>query len=465
MSVGAQIDDARPDNRPDGPQIHQAEIHQALGRARASLTQGNDDAAKQAYLDVLRLNPEHCAALTELGALAHASGHVSAACEAYRQAVRHHPYSYVAHIGYAYLLSEAGDAAAARSHYQAALAAAPDLPQAHQGLARVLTALGENADEHWQKGFSGHAVVRRRHRGTGAGIPLLLLVAAVGGNVPTQHWIDDRIFAVTAVYADFFDQADPVPPHALMVNAIGDADLCGPALANAVRIAARTTAPVINSPALVRVTGRAAIARRLADIPGVIAPRICPLSNASGLGYPLLLRAPGYHTGQHFVRVDTPSALAEAAAALPAGDKFAIEYLDARGSDGMARKYRVMFIGGSLYPLHLAISADWKVHYFTAGMAANAAFRAEERRFLEDMPAVLGGRAMQALKHIQATLGLDYAGIDFAVASDGSLLLFEANATMVIIPPDADPMWDYRRRSVADALAAARTLLLPTGRA
>ena len=56
--------------------------------------------------------------------------------------------------------------------------------------------------------------------------------------------------------------------------------------------------------------------------------------------------------------------------------------------DGMARKYRVMFIGGVAYPLHLAISADWKVHYFTAAMAADPAFRAEERRFLDDMPAV-----------------------------------------------------------------------------
>ena len=60
----------------------------------------------------------------------------------------------------------------------------------------------------------------------------------MGGNIPTQHWIDDRIFAVTAVYADFFDPADPLPPHALIVNAIGDADLCGAALANAERMVA-----------------------------------------------------------------------------------------------------------------------------------------------------------------------------------------------------------------------------------
>jgi hypothetical protein len=434
-------------------------IDTALSRARFLLTRGNDDGAKQAYLDVLRLDPVHCSALMELGALAHASGHLSAARDAFRQAVQHHPGSKAAQVGYACLLSEAGDAVAARSHYQAALASDPDLPQAHQGLARILTDLGENADEHWQKGFVGHAIVRRRYRGTGPGIPLLLLVAAVGGNVPTRHWIDDRVFAVTAIYADFFDTTDPLPPHAVMVNAIGDADLCRTALANAEQIAAQTAAPVINPPAMVRATGRESNARRLAKIPNVIAPRISQLSCAGDLHFPLLLRAPGYHTGQFFIHVETRSALADAAASLPCGDPLVIEYLDARGPDGMARKYRVMFIGGALYPLHLAISADWKVHYFTAAMEADPAFRAEEQRFLDDMPTVLGHRAMTALTAIQAALGLDYAGIDFALRPDGSLLLFEANATMAIIPPGADPIWDYRRRALTAAMAAARHLL------
>jgi hypothetical protein len=434
----------------------------ALCRARALVTKGNDEAAKLAYLEVLMADPLHCGALTELGALAHASGFVSAAHDAYRQAVQCHPGNKVAHVGYAYLLNEAGDFAAARLHYQAALAVDPDLTEAHQGLARVLTEIGENADEHWRKGFSGHAVVRRRYRGIGAGVPLLMLVAAVGGNIPTQHWIDDRIFAVTAVYADFFDPNDPLPPHAMIVNAIGDADLCGMALTNAERIIARSSAPLVNHPARVRATGRVENASRLAEVPNVIVPRITRLSSAADLHFPLLLRAPGYHTGQHFVRVETADALAAAAASLPRGDPLAIEYLDARGPDGMARKYRVMFIGGVAYPLHLAISADWKVHYFTAAMAADLVCREEERRFLDDMPAVLGARAMAALTGIQTVLGLDYAGIDFALAPDGSVLLFEANATMAIIPLPPDPMWDYRRSAVTGALAAAKRLL-PAG--
>lgn len=282
---------------------------------------------------------------------------------------------------------------------------------------------------------------------------------------PDEQILDDRIFAVTALYAEYDDPAQPLPPHAFVFNAIGDADLCATALARAQVVVARTAAPVINPPARVRMTGRVANARRLAKVPGVVTAgtgtmtRVA-LQKTEDLRFPLLLRTPGFHTGQHFQRVERREDLAPALAALPGEELLVIQYLDARGTDGMARKYRVMIIDGVLYPLHLAISADWKVHYFTADMTANVAYRAEEQRFLENMPAILGPRAMTALGGIGETLGLDYAGVDFALSADGSLLLFEANATMVINPPDSDPIWDYRRAPIERVLAAVRRMLL-----
>ena len=62
--------------------------------------------------------------------------------------------------------------------------------------------------------------------------------------------------------------------------------------------------------------------------------------------------------------VETPEALEAAAQSLPGKSILAIEYLDARGADGYFRKYRVMMIDGVLYPLHLAIASQWKIHYF-----------------------------------------------------------------------------------------------------
>lgn len=438
---------------------------QTLARARALAMHGEDAAAKQAYVDLLHVDPTHFAALNELGALAATGGHRSAARTVYQQLVRNHPGNPVGHVNLGNLLLEDGDASGARLHFQAALGLDPKCPEAHQGLARALTELGEPVAElHWQAGFSGHAMIHLRYRGVESGIPLLLLVSARGGNIRTQQWIDDRRYAITAIYAEFYDPAQPLPPHRLVVNAIGDAELCRAALQRAEQLVTRITAPVINPPDLVGLTGRADNARRLAEIPGVIAPATRRLPRTALLAsethhFPLLLRTPGFHTGQHFHLVKHRAALRDAIDTLPGDDVLAIEYLNARGADGMSRKYRVMFIDGVLYPLHLAISADWKVHYFTAAMAANAACREEERRFLHDMPGVLGQRAMAALAGICSTMGLDYAGVDFALARDGSILLFEANATMAVIPPGPDPIWDYRRRA-AETVSQAVTNML-----
>jgi hypothetical protein len=319
-------------------------------------------------------------------------------------------------------------------------------------------------------GFLGRALVTKPYRGAKVGIPLLLLVCARGGNIPTDLWINDRRFTIHALYPEFYDPRVALPPHALVVNAIGDADLCAAALSHCEGVLAHSRAPVINPPIRVQATGRAQIARRFGAIPGVIAPKIDTLSpadilQADDLQFPLLLRRPGFHTGEHFVYVADRGELPEAIDSLSAAEELLlISYLDARGADGMSRKYRVMFIDGVIYPLHLAISADWKVHYFSSAMAQDASFREEERRFLEDMPAALGATAMRALRQICTTLDLEYAGMDFAVAADGSILLFEANATMVVFPPSPDAMWDYRRRAIDTVLAAASSMLLKHAR-
>ncbi len=83
-----------------------------------------------------------------------------------------------------------------------------------------------------------------------------------------------------------------------------------------------------------------------------------------------------------------------------------------------------MIVERKLYPLHLAISRDWKVHYYTADMAQSADHRAEELPFLQDMASAIGARGMAALQRIADTLELDYGGIDFAVECAGRHSVF-----------------------------------------
>jgi hypothetical protein len=177
------------------------------------------------------------------------------------------------------------------------------------------------------------------------------------------------------------------------------------------------------------------------------------------LAFPILLRTPGQHTGRHFGIAHDRRRLDALLEDLPGDALFVIPYLDARGADGLHRKYRVMFIDDAIYPWHLAISRDWKVHYFTAAMAEDAAHRAEEQFFLGNMAQALGARAMVALDALKNRLGLDYAGADFALDAAGNVLLFEANAAMVMHPPPPGEMWDYRRPATEAARRAARIMI------
>jgi hypothetical protein len=106
------------------------------------------------------------------------------------------------------------------------------------------------------------------------------------------------------------------------------------------------------------------------------------------------------------------------------------------------------------------VAQQWKVHYFTADMAGDAANRAEDARFLADPGAVLGAPALAALERVRDAIGLEYVGIDFALDRAGRVVVFEANATMIVLPPGPDAIWDYRRAPVGRVIDAVRTMLL-----
>jgi len=450
-------------------------VSHRLDRAGLLAELGRTLEARNAYLDVLTRAPSDRLALNNLGTLLHETGYRTAARTAYAEAAARHPHDAMSQVNLANVLYENGEIVAAREHYGAALRREPDHPEAHQGLSYVLAELGDHAGAavHRRKGFEPRAVRALAYRGDGPPVSVLLLIAAAGGNVPWRNFLDDRVFETTVIMPEFYDLAQPLPQHQLIFNAIGDVDLAGDALRAGQSVVALSGAPVVNAPAAVMATGRADNAARLARIPGVIAPNMVTLArdvlvgsdaaaalSRHGLKFPLLLRTPGFHTGRHFVRVERAADLAEAVAGLPGAELTAIQYLDSRGADGKVRKYRVMMIDGQLYPQHVAISSHWKIHYFTAEMADNAEHRAEDAEFLENMPQVLGSRAMTALGEIQSTLGLDYAGIDFGLSASGEVLLYEANATMVVNPPEPDERWAYRRSALERIFAAVRKMLL-----
>lgn len=475
---------------PNGPGAELARLERRLrvepsnvdllfGRARILDRVGRSEEARDAYVAVLKKDPAHFGALNDLGTLLYKAGLRADARTCYAAAVEKHPENPIGHANLAYTLLKVGDAAAARDHYRKALELDPKNLESHRGLALALDALGEKqaAAEHRAAGFENNCVTTLPYRGTGTPLRLLLLVSTTVGNISTDRFIDDRTFSISKLVVEFYHEEVALPPHDIVFNALGDADVCAASLEKIELLIARTDAPVVNAPGAVRRTGRIENARRLAGIPGVVAARIqafprvvlagpdgAKILENKGFSFPLLVRSFGFHTGYNFVRVERPGDLAAAASPLPGDELMVLDFLDARSADGKVRKYRAMFIDGAIYPLHLAISNDWKVHYFSADMSESPEHRAEDEAFLADMRGTLGPQVMQTLERVRDALGLDYAGIDFSVDSAGRVLVFEANATMVIPVPKLEEQWAYRRAPVDRIIAAAQAMLVERSR-
>jgi Tetratricopeptide repeat len=449
----------------------------AARRERAGLLREQDayEEAKRDYLELIRLRPTDFGVLNDFGTLVLKAGYRDAARSLFDEAVRHHPDNPNGHVNLANLLLLSGEQEDARAHFEAALRIDPGHIHAHRGMGNLLAGLGDaaGARRHRDRGFRGHFLTTLPYRGAAPPISVLLLVSAAGGNIPTSSLLDDRLFQATVLVTEYDDPNVALPQHDLVFNSIGDADLCREGLEAACSVLARTSRPVINHPLHVQQTGRAANVERLRGLADVTTPRMVRLPRQllagpggaeavaeNGFAYPLLVRAPGFHTGYHFARVETAPELARVVADFPGDDVWLIEQLDARDSEGMFRKFRVMIVDRKLYPLHLAISQNWKVHYFRADMALSAANRQKDAEFLDDMASVIGQRGAAALERISAVLDLDYGGIDFAVNAKGDVLLFEANATMVMIPLAPDEKWAYRRPAFAAVFSAVRAMLM-----
>jgi len=428
--------------------------------------------ARRAYLAILARDRAHLGALVNLGTLHMRFGRPNLARLMYMRAVAANPQSRIARINLARLVYETHPELA-EAQYAALVASDPDDIDGLAGFARLAEDRGdfEDARRLRKAALKNRRIIFSRYTGSGRPLRVLLVETGDDGNVPLPLVLDPRKFLTAALAVEAYDPRLPLPPHDLVFNSIGDADRCVAALALAQTVLTQTRAPLLNPPAAVLATTRARNARRLRTIEGVITPRTLRTARADFLGpagaeqahargfsFPLLVRAPGFHTGKHFVEVADEAAFADAVAAIPGDEILLIERLDARGADGKFRKYRVIAVDRVLYPLHAAVSNDWKVHYFSADMKASAPNRAEDEAFLADLPGTVGPRAIAALQGVVEALDLDYAGIDFGLDAAGNVLVFEANATMLIPPAGSDPRFAYRVPAVDRLVRATQAM-------
>ena len=390
------------------------------------------------------------------------------------QALLANPGDALSHSHLAYTMLLENECEMAHILYSKAVELDPNLAIAYHGLAEVHEKMGDaaGAESFRMRGLRLRPVTTLRYTGSSKPIDVLLLGAQGSSNIDTKRFFNPEIFRVHALAVEYFPVGHVLPHFDVCFNAIGEADRAHGSLLRARELLEHSTARILNHPDIVLRTGRVAMSNLLKGINGVRTPNIICLSRhelasgelattleTHGILYPFLLRTPGQHTGMHFVQITQPSDITVALQNLPGNEFFAIEFLDARGSDGLIRKYRVMAIAGELYPIHLAIASQWKVHYFSGKTDQLAVHREEEALFLESMPTVLGPLTMARLKGIVRLFGLDYGGIDFSIATDGSLLVYEANATMGFAEPSQNPKAEYRRPAIQRAQQAVEKML------
>jgi hypothetical protein len=263
------------------------------------------------------------------------------------------------------------------------------------------------------------------------------------------------------------DQLANLPPFDVAFNRVGDPDLAAPIAEAMNRFLGRCTQRVLNDPRRIALTSRDQTPVLLGDLPDVIAPltvRVKPASGdrrpsppLKGFEGPVLLRPVASHGGEGLSLLDGADVLPDLG-----GPHYVTAFHDFRSADGLYRKYRMFFVEGRPYPYHLAVSAHWMVHHHTAGMEEWPERIAEEARFLDDPEGVIGAKAMRAVTAIGERIGLDFCGLDFSILPDGQVLVFEANAAMLVHPEALDGPFAHKNRHVERIIDAFQRLLAPS---
>jgi len=264
------------------------------------------------------------------------------------------------------------------------------------------------------------------------------------------------------------NRAPDLTGYRVLVNLITEAEGNLKILDNLKKLLRGVPGRVVNPPEAVLRSTRDQVARQLAGIAGLIVPRAVRLDgrkppiaartlDKAGIVPPVILRRTGTHGGNIVGRFDTIDA---AVAALTPGERIATQFVDFAGADGLYRKYRAFVIGERIVLRHMLASNHWNVHANDRSrfMAGHLEAVAAERALLESADP-FAPTVRQVLEAVRDRLPLDFFGIDFGVTPDGSVVLFEANATMSFFPFSDDPRFDYLKRCFAPARDAFRELL------
>jgi hypothetical protein len=310
----------------------------------------------------------------------------------------------------------------------------------------------------------------------------LMMPGALMDNMPLEFLVNGTDVTLDMLYLE----PDPAlwpqqwPAHDVACVAVCESPEARPLLDLLTQHMHRLPRPTLNQPARIADLARDTAWRRLQALPGCVMPPSVAVSRAAlttlldsseaatsgwadlwrGAHYPIICRPAGSHAGHGLGKIDDDSALAAYLAATD-GEQFVVSpFINYISADHQYRKYRIAFVAGQTFPVHLALSARWMVHYLNGDMTDRPDNRAEEQRFFEGFDQGFGLRHAAALAEIDERLGLDYFSIDCAETPEGELLVFECDTGGVAHAMDPLQDFGYKRPHMLRLFAAFRSLLL-----
>jgi len=421
--------------------------------------------AAQLLAEVADALPHEWLAQYNAGAVFLEASEHAEAIRFFERALALHPFA-GGYTLYAHALALRGDMSAARSAYECATALAPRDFAANWGLFEVNQLLEDNAAalHHQRIALEERCVVSIEAQMPPAQINLLELCIAgtFQANIPLDFLLDRDRITVHKLYVGEHP-IPPLPPYDLVFNTIADAPNAGAALDAAAQFIAAQDRPALNAPQLVQLTSRDSVAALFAHSQHVAVAQTVRATRASAAqhhpAFPFIIRPLDSHAGNDLAKIDDADALDRYLAATVHTEAFYLSaFVDYRNADGYYRKYRIAFVDGTPYPVHLAISPRWMIHYYNAEMADNAWMRDEEHTFMRDMNSVFSGALADGLGDIARAMPLDYFGIDCSIAADGRVLLFEASTAMIVHLRDPVDLYPYKAQYVPRVIHALERL-------
>lgn len=483
---------------------------QGLGQLRAR--QGDDEAAVTHFRSAGENLPLHAPLFNDLGVSLNRLGRMTEALEAFEHAVQVAPNYELAHSNRGMALLDCGRFDEAMHALLTALInASPDPSEARTSILQNLVKAADKSGKlhlaepvvraEVENNYSAGAAEQlaflldssqrsheaksvRNHHARRAGVKwsgatkeskaTVLILGGVGGNhVPTRYLIDSEIFSSISVSLLTVDQPDAplgfvdigvLERADVIFNALGDADVDDGQLLSVRAVCEKLNKPLLNPPEQVLRTGRDHAVELFGDIAALIVPATSRRTRAEladlSIDAPLLARPIGDHGGERLALLRNESEKHEYLARNRHEQLLFTSFYDFRSSDGYWRKYRLIFVDRQVYPYHLAIGEDWLVHYWRAGMARAEWKKREEEQFLADWRAVFGPSAANAVEEAARRLNLDYCGMDCALMNDGTVLLFEANACMLVHLNEPAAAFPYKHRYVPNIRDAFTRLVL-----